>query len=76
MKKIEQYLQKASIVTKKSMTTISKYYFIKHLEIRYSDHINLFSNSDLQIIVSTCSNCDYYTIIYKNYSKIMILNAK
>ena len=76
MKKIERYLNKVNSLSKCSDSTVSKYYYIKHLEIRYSDHIKLPNKSDLQIIFPTCSDCDYYTVLYGNYSRIMILNAK
>lgn len=34
------------------------------------------SDSDLQIIYPTASDCDYYTVFYQSSRKLMILNAK
>ena len=77
MRKIENYLTKLADNQVNSQTTISKYFSIGHLSIRYSDHIHLPpSNVDLQIVIPSGSYCDYYLVIYKDNSKPMILNAK
>lgn len=79
MRKIEQWLIKnSSRQAIQSQISVSRYYHIKHLIIRFSDHLkpDFKSDSDLQIIYPTSSDCDYYTVIYKNSNKLMILNAK
>lgn len=77
MKKIEQYLTKLSDNQVNSKTTLSKYFNIGNLTIRYSDHISYPpSQIDLQIITPSGSKCDYYLVIYKDAIKPMILNAK
>lgn len=77
MKKIESYLTKISNNQVNSKTTLSKYFNIGNLTIRYSDHICYPpSQVDLQIITPSGSKCDYYLVIYKDASKPMILNAK
>lgn len=77
MKKIEQYLTKLSDNQVNSKTTLSKYFNIGNLTIRYSDHISYPpSKIDLQIITPSGSKCDYYLVIYKDACKPMILNAK
>lgn len=77
MKKIESYLTKLSDNQVNSKTTLSKYFNIGNLTIRYSDHICYPpSQVDLQIITPSGSKCDYYLVIYKDASKPMILNAK
>lgn len=79
MRKIEQWLIKnSSRQALQSPISISRYYYLKHLKIRFSDHLkpDLKSNADMQIIYPTSSECDYYTVIYNNSYKLMILNAK
>lgn len=76
MKRIEQWLEKETEHKHTAASTISKYYSIKHLIVRYSDHVHWDSEADIQIIKPTSSYCDYYTVIYNNQSRIMILNAK
>lgn len=79
MRKIEQWLIKnSSRQAIQSQISISRYYHIKHFIIRFSDHLRpkLEGDSDLQIIYPTSSDCDYYTVIYNNSRKLMILNAK
>ena len=76
MKRIEKWLEKQSNYKQYAHSTISKYYSVKHLIIRYSDHVHWESEADIQIIIPTSSKCDYYTVIYSNQSRIMILNAK
>lgn len=76
MKRIEQWLEKEAANKVYATTTISKYYNIGHLIIRYSDHIHYNHEADIQIISPTSSSCDYYTVIYNNSTKFMILNAK
>lgn len=77
MKKIESYLTKISNNQVNSKTTLSKYFNIGNLTIRYSDHICYPpSKVDLQIVAPSGSKCDYYLVIYKDASKPMILNAK
>lgn len=77
MKKIENYLTKLADNQVNSKTTLSKYFNIGNLTIRYSDHISYPpSQIDLQIITPSGSKCDYYLVIYKDASKPMILNAK
>ena len=79
MRKIEQWLIKnSSRQAIQSQISVSRYYHIKHFIIRFSDHLRpkLECNSDLQIIYPTSSDCDYYTVIYNNSHKLMILNAK
>lgn len=79
MRKIEQWLVKNSNRQAiQSQISVSRYYHIKHFIIRFSDHLRpkLECNSDLQIIYPTSSDCDYYTVIYNNSCKLMILNAK
>lgn len=79
MRKIEQWLIKnSSRQAIQSQISVSRYYHIKHFIIRFSDHLRpeLKSDSDLQIIYPTSSDCDYYTVFYKSSRKLMILNAK
>lgn len=79
MRKIEKWLIKnASRQAIQSQVSVSRYYHIKHLIVRVSDHLkpDLKSNSDLQIIYPTMSDCDYYTVLYNNSHKLMVLNAK
>lgn len=77
MKKIESYLTKISNNQVNSKTTLSKYFNIGNLTIRYSDHICYPpSKVDLQIVAPSGSKCDYYLVIYKDHCKPMILNAK
>lgn len=79
MRKIEQWLIKnSSRQALQSPVSVSRYYYLKHLKIRFSDHLkpDLKSNADMQIIYPTSSNCDYYTVIYNNSCKLMVLNAK
>lgn len=79
MRKIEQWLIKnSSRQALQSPVSVSRYYYLKHLQIRFSDHLkpDLKSNADIQIIYPTFSECDYYTVIYNNSYKLMVLNAK
>lgn len=79
MRKIEQWLIKnSSRQAIQSQISVSRYYHIKHFIVRFSDHLRpeLKSDSDLQIIYPTSSDCDYYTVFYKSSRKLMILNAK
>ena len=79
MRKIEQWLIKnSSRQAIQSQISVSRYYHIKHFIVRFSDHLRpeLKSDSDLQIIYPTSSDCDYYTVFYQNSRKLMILNAK
>lgn len=79
MFKLEQWLIKnSSRKAVQSPVSVSRYYHIKHLVIRFSDHLrpDLKSNSDLQVIYPTSSDCNYYTVIYNNSCKLMVLNAK
>lgn len=79
MRKIEQWLIKnSSRQALQSPISVSRYYYLKHLKIRFSDHLkpDLRSNADIQIIYPTSSECDYYTVIYNNSCKLMVLNAK
>ena len=79
MRKIEQWLIKnSSRQALQSPVSVSRYYYLKHLKIRFSDHLkpDLKSNADIQIIYPTSSECDYYTVIYNNSYKLMVLNAK
>ena len=79
MRKIEQWLIKnSSRQAIQSQISVSRYYHIKHFIVRFSDHLRpeLKSDSDLQIIYPTSSDCDYYTVFYQSSRKLMILNAK
>ena len=79
MRKIEQWLIKnSSRQALQSPISVSRYYYLKHLKIRFSDHLkpDLKSDADMQIIYPTSSECDYYTVIYNNSYKLMVLNAK
>ena len=79
MRKIEQWLIKnSSRQALQSSISVSRYYYLKHLKIRFSDHLkpDLKSDADMQIIYPTSSECDYYTVIYNNSYKLMVLNAK
>lgn len=79
MRKIEQWLIKnSSRQALQSPVSVSRYYYLKHLKIRFSDHLkpDLKSDADIQIIYPTSSECDYYTVIYNNSYKLMVLNAK
>ena len=79
MRKIEQWLIKnSSRQAIQSQISVSRYYHIKHFIVRFSDHLRpeLESDSDLQIIYPTSSDCDYYTVFYQSSRKLMILNAK
>lgn len=79
MRKIEQWLIKnSSRQTLQSPVSVSRYYYLKHLKIRFSDHLkpDLKSDTDMQIIYPTSSECDYYTVIYNNSNRLMVLNAK
>ena len=79
MRKIEQWLIKnSSRQALQSPISVSRYYYLKHLKIRLSDHLkpDLKSDADMQIIYPTSSECDYYTVIYNNSYKLMVLNAK
>lgn len=79
MRKIEQWLIKnSSRQALQSPISISRYYYLKHLKIRFSDHLkpDLKSDTDMQIIYPTSSECDYYTVIYNNSNRLMVLNAK
>ena len=73
MKRIEKWLEKQSNYKKYAHSTISKYYSIKHFIIRYSDHIHFGSEADIQIIIPTSSKCDYYTVVYNNQSRIILM---
>lgn len=79
MRKIEQWLIKnSSRQALQSPVSVSRYYYLKHLKIRFSDHLkpDLKSDADMQIIYPTSSECDYYTVIYNNSHRLMVLNAK
>lgn len=79
MRKIEQWLIKnSSRQAIQSQISVSRYYHIKHFIIRFSDHLKpgLKNDADMQIIYPTSSECDYYTVIYNNSYKLMVLNAK
>lgn len=79
MRKIEQWLIKnSSRQALQSPISVSRYYYLNHLVIRFSDHLkpNLESKADLQVIYPTSSECDYYTVLYNNSCKLMVLNAK
>lgn len=79
MRKIEQWLIKnSSRQALQSPVSVSRYYYLKHLKIRFSDHLkpDLKSDADIQIIYPTSSECDYYTVIYNNSRRLMVLNAK
>lgn len=79
MRKIEQWLIKnSSRQAIQSQISVSRYYHIKHFIVRFSDHLrpDLKSDADMQIIYPTSSDCNYYTIIYNNSYKLMVLNAK
>ena len=79
MRKIEQWLIKnSSRQALQSPISVSRYYYLNHLVIRFSDHLkpNLESKADLQVIYLTFSECDYYTVLYNNSCKLMVLNAK
>ena len=79
MRKIEQWLIKnSSRQAIQSQISVSRYYHIKHFIVRFSDHLRpeLKSDSDLQIIYPTSSDCDYYTVFYQSSRELMILNAK
>lgn len=79
MRKIEQWLIKnSSRQALQSPISVSRYYYLNHLVIRFSDHLkpNLESKADLQVIYPTSSECDYYTVLYNNSYKLMVLNAK
>ena len=79
MRKIEQWLIKnSSRQALQSPISVSRYYYLNHLVIRFSDHLkpNLESKADLQVIYPTSSECDYYTVVYNNSCKLMVLNAK
>ena len=79
MFKLEQWLIKnSSRQAIQSPISVSRYYHIKHLVVRFSDHLrpDLKSESDLQVIYPTSSDCNYYTVLYNNSCKLMILNAK
>lgn len=79
MRKIEQWLIKnSSRQALQSPVSVSRYYYLKHLKIRFSDHLkpDLKSDADIQIIYPTSSECDYYTVIYNNSHRLMVLNAK
>lgn len=79
MRKIEQWLIKnSSRQALQSPISVSRYYYLNHLVIRFSDHLkpNLESKADLQVIYPTSSECDYYTVLYNNSCKLIVLNAK
>ena len=79
MFKLEQWLIKnSSRQAIQSPISVSRYYHIKHLVVRFSDHLrpDLKSESYLQVIYPTSSDCNYYTVLYNNSCKLMILNAK
>ena len=79
MRKIEQWLIKnSSRQALQSPVSVSRYYYLKYLKIRFSDHLkpDLKSDADMQIIYPTSSECDYYTVIYNNSHRLMVLNAK
>lgn len=79
MRKIEQWLIKnSSRKALQSPISVSRYYYLKHLKIRFSDHLkpDLKSDTDIQIIYPTSSECDYYTVIYNDSHRLMVLNAK
>lgn len=79
MRKIEQWLIKnSSRQALQSPVSVSRYYYLEHLKIRFSDHLkpDLKSDADIQIIYPTSSECDYYTVIYNNSNRLMVLNAK
>lgn len=76
MTRLEQYLLSSANDIINSESTESRYYIIGSIKIRVSDHINLESDSDIQIIVPYNIDQTTYTVILQDSKKVLIWNAK
>lgn len=76
MTRLEKYLYAEASETMKSDTTESRYFKIKNLLVRVSDHITTKQSSDIQIIIPTNHPQGLYTIILGDNGKVLVWNAK
>lgn len=76
MTRLEQYLLSSANDIINSVSTESRYYIIGSIKVRVSDHINLESDSDIQIIVPYNTDQITYTVILQDSKKVLIWNAK
>lgn len=77
MTKLERFLLSTAEEMIRSETTESKYFKIKGITVRLSDHYSVKNTSDIQIIIPTNKVRDgLYTVILGDSGKVLIWNFK
>ena len=77
MNKLQKFLLRNSSEMIRSDTTYSRYFKIKNIIVRLSEHISFKNNCDLQIIVPTNDAIKgMYTVIFGDSYKTIIWNTQ